>query len=65
MVPVSDGLQSRQSVVAMAAVAEMRETPSATRIGNMVTMSSMARPEALLMASPRNMPSTQQALMTM
>ena len=65
MVPVSEGLQSRHRVVAMAAVAEIRDTPRATRIGNMVTMRSIARPEALLMARPRNMPSTQQALMTM
>lgn len=63
IVPVSLLTQSRQSVVATAAYIESRRlTPSATRIGNIVTMSSMARPEALLMASPKSIPSAQQAI---
>ena len=56
IVPVSLGLQSRHSVVAMAATADRRLTPRLVRIGKTVTINNMARPEALLMARPRHMP---------
>ena len=64
-VPVSLGLQSRQRVVAMTAVAASRLTPRLIRIGKIVTMSSIASPEALLMARPRHMPRIQAPAMTM
>ena len=60
MVPVSLGLQSKQRVEATAAVAARRLTPKPTRIGNTVTISSMARPEAELMHRPMHRPSTQE-----
>ena len=56
MVPVSLGLQSKQRVVATAAVADRRLTPKPNRMGNMVTISSIARPEALLMHRPMSIP---------
>ena len=64
MVPVSLGLQSKQRVVATAAVADKRETPKPIRMGNMVTISSIARPEALLMHKPMSIPTIQVPLIT-
>ena len=63
MVPVSLGLQSKQRVVATAAVAERRETPKPIRMGNMVTMSSIAKPEALLIHRPMSIPTNLAKLM--
>ena len=63
-VPVSLGLQSRQSVVAITATADKRLTPRLIKIGNTVTISSIASPEALLIARPSIMPRIQAAAMT-
>ena len=63
MFPILIGLGvSRLS--ATAAVADRRETPKPIKMGNMVTIKSMAKPEALLMQRPMSIPTIQVALIT-